>query len=174
MPDLPQLLLTTTRRPIRRFALPRVLDSRCRFRRARRASGGARALLSPTTAPKLGYPVAIPLPQERIVVFLYQHSLLICEYWRQGPLVLPPRTAPRVIICRAMSPEQVIAELRCIRFCPSLRSVARAAGLHTETLYRAIRSGKLSEANKTRLERVFRFNATSPSHIRRSLDPEAD
>ena len=63
-----------------------------------------------------------------------------------------------------MSPEQVVNRLRVIRYSsdprirrqrPGLRSIARSAGLSHMTIYRAIRSGKISAAHADALERVL-------------------
>jgi hypothetical protein len=69
-----------------------------------------------------------------------------------------------------MSPQDVLRELRRIRFSPrkgrrlGLSWVARQAGYQRESLYRAIRRGWMTRAMAQHLERVLRNVTLSGGH----------
>lgn len=68
-----------------------------------------------------------------------------------------------------MTPEQVVQKLRAVRYTkpPTLSDIAHAAGISHMAAYRAVTTGRLSEAHRQAFERALRqFTIPSVSETR--------
>jgi len=56
-----------------------------------------------------------------------------------------------------MTDEQLVRELRRVKYCPTMTALAARAGLHRVTLYRAIKAGTVPAKHRASVERALQY-----------------